>query len=893
MVREHRDLVRSRIWLPLVRRVLAGLVLLTVVAALPMGLLMVAGPPLPSRLPTLDEVTGTLSRPDDGTLLLGFLRLVAWLAWTGFVFLVLLEAVSRIRGRPTPQIPGLAGPQRIAAVLIAGVAALAVGTSAPLARAYALPPISNSPTAAAPPNPQSAASSETRDVPHQHAHPRRHHSVVVRPGDTLWGLAEKYLGDGSRYREIAELNYSRPQPDGQRLTDAHWIRPGWRLHLPAHAKVIPAPSEPHHQHPAHPPPTPRKHPSAPASKSPVPTPSESSPPPETSTPSQEPTDPGQTTAPTTPTTIVPSAHQPDGAIRLPSGAIVGLSFASGVATALFVSALHRRRRQRYSPDEFPSAEPEPPALAPPLTLLQRADLQRREEGGSDPAQLDSRSPVLHLFPLRSNGLVPIGIREGAEVTAPISGLAAGLSGPGASAALRALALTLITHAGDHDIELVVAIRDAAELFGLNIADLKAAADRIPALYLTRDLDAAVRQLESERVHRARLLDAEEEPVDLAQIRSSQPDEPLPYVVLLAHAVESQRHRVATLCDAAREYDMAVLTLDACPNGTNVDVAENGEVGTVSGPAADTWQHTTLFHITTGDAAQFLTTIGEAHGAEAPESKNDAGPAERAAQTERRAPPTQDARIHRPARLRVLGTPGLIVDGNELTVGIRRKAWELLTYLAVHPHGTARDTLLEIVYSDVDQERSIMRFHAALNDIRTALRDATDRSKEDFITAARQGYRIDPDLIEVDLWAFQAALDSAATTEPAEQQADLLEEAMSVYQGDLAADESYDWVEPERQALRRQAVHALTVVADRRRDQPERALMALERAIQIDPYAEDMYRKIMVLQAELEGRDGIRRTFRQLESRLEELNADPDEETEQLLRKLTRPRPTRS
>ena len=29
---------------------------------------------------------------------------------------------------------------------------------------------------------------------------------VVKDGDTLWSIAEEYLGDGSRYTEIFELN---------------------------------------------------------------------------------------------------------------------------------------------------------------------------------------------------------------------------------------------------------------------------------------------------------------------------------------------------------------------------------------------------------------------------------------------------------------------------------------------------------------------------------------------------------------------------------------------------------------------------------------------------------------------------------------------------------------
>ncbi|MBB0231183.1 BTAD domain-containing putative transcriptional regulator, partial [Streptomyces calidiresistens] len=67
----------------------------------------------------------------------------------------------------------------------------------------------------------------------------RHH-------DTLWGIAERHLGDGLRYKEIYELNRDRVQPDGSRLTEASLIRPGWILEMPADAtggELVEAPGE--------------------------------------------------------------------------------------------------------------------------------------------------------------------------------------------------------------------------------------------------------------------------------------------------------------------------------------------------------------------------------------------------------------------------------------------------------------------------------------------------------------------------------------------------------------------------------------------------------------------------------------------------------------------------
>ena len=59
---------------------------------------------------------------------------------------------------------------------------------------------------------------------------------VGRFHESLWEIAQKYLGDGRRYREIFELNKDRTQPDGSRLTIASLIRPGWVLHMPRDAQ---------------------------------------------------------------------------------------------------------------------------------------------------------------------------------------------------------------------------------------------------------------------------------------------------------------------------------------------------------------------------------------------------------------------------------------------------------------------------------------------------------------------------------------------------------------------------------------------------------------------------------------------------------------------------------
>jgi hypothetical protein len=55
------------------------------------------------------------------------------------------------------------------------------------------------------------------------------------PAESLFTIAAKTLGDGSRFMEIFNLNKGRLQPNGGRLAKPQLIEPGWILQLPANA----------------------------------------------------------------------------------------------------------------------------------------------------------------------------------------------------------------------------------------------------------------------------------------------------------------------------------------------------------------------------------------------------------------------------------------------------------------------------------------------------------------------------------------------------------------------------------------------------------------------------------------------------------------------------------
>jgi DNA-binding SARP family transcriptional activator len=122
--------------LDLVRGITALILLLCLVGGAPVLLYLLAGSPLPSTAPTLAGIATALTRPDDGTLLLGALKLIGWAAWASFTAAVLLETASRLRGKHgAPRLPGLGTMQRLAANLITAVAVALASPAASFASA--------------------------------------------------------------------------------------------------------------------------------------------------------------------------------------------------------------------------------------------------------------------------------------------------------------------------------------------------------------------------------------------------------------------------------------------------------------------------------------------------------------------------------------------------------------------------------------------------------------------------------------------------------------------------------------------------------------------------------------------------------------------------------------
>jgi LysM repeat protein len=181
----------------------ASVLLIGVVVAVPSALLRVGVDLIPSELPTLGQVWTALRSPDDGTLVLQAVTLVAWLAWVVLSVAILLEVVARLRGVRAPRIPGLHVPQLAARQLVSAAALLFV----------AIPSVGMTAVGAAPAHAAMAhhvvdapVRVESREVDTGHASAVEWSTYTVQPGDSLSAIARGQLGDADRWPELVDLN---------------------------------------------------------------------------------------------------------------------------------------------------------------------------------------------------------------------------------------------------------------------------------------------------------------------------------------------------------------------------------------------------------------------------------------------------------------------------------------------------------------------------------------------------------------------------------------------------------------------------------------------------------------------------------------------------------------
>lgn len=854
-----------------VGRVIATAALL---GGVPFGLARFIGWPLP-RHPTWHGLQQFLVSPLTDDAIIKGLACVAWLLWALFALSVLIEVAAAIRGQPAPRLPVIAPVQAFAAALVGAtvLAALPAPQSGPqtftLEHALAAHTVATAPPRPGQPGPSPPAGTtpaDTLDVRTTSSNTARVTSAPrprvyrVVKGDDLWDLAARFLGDAERWHEIYDLNAGKPQPDGLELTDPNYIQAGWVLLIPPgsgsaqtavgtrpHDAREPAPS----RQPA--PAAPRPSSPAPTTTRPAPTHAQSA-----------------HASPRTP-------HRPGSTVLLPSGAIIGLSLATAAGLALVLTRLNRRRRRE--PTNVPGTAPAEPELSPALRSIRQAHLAAGQQPPADypdPGSYLSAALADSIPPRHGASTEAINVAvsdDGEEIPLDLGCIpGTGLTGPGAPGVIRAIAITLLARRTRDQAEVILCGEEAWRLLAVDNGQDQSEVPGLAAF----TADDALRRLEAEIIHRRRLLDASDAS-DLTAYRETDPDESLPTILLIAPAHSPQARRLAAVLTLGQHLGITGILSGTWPSGATCQVAGDGTVTGVSAHELGQLDGTQMYQLATEETAEILTTLAGASAATTTETGQprilSAPPAE---------PSGIDAEDSA-VRVDILGPFQLITDGEPITKGLRRKAAELLTYLAVHRDGATSGAILDALWQGTPEGRAAPILHAATTNIRKILRDATGASEAAFIVRAGDQLRIDPHLVTTDLWQFQDALASAAYTASDNDRLASLRSAAGLWRGDIGTGIDSVWIDQHRETLRRDVVDTLARLAElSEADDTEQALAYLERAITIDRYQEPLYRRIMRLQGNLRRPDAARRTYQLLESRLTEIEAEPDELTAQLL-----------
>lgn len=913
------------------KRILAVGGLIGVLAGTPLLLIAIGGAP---RIPSFEGVSLSSDyMPLDPVL--DVLALLAWAVWAYLVLAVALRVAAEVAAawrmpghRALASASGLIIPPPIrrmidfaigGALVAATITGRTLASEAPRKTAAAVV-VSPSSRDADPPG-RVRPQVETR-------------SYVVRPGDSLWRIAERELGSGFKWREIYELNEGRRFEDGRCLRSPRLIHPGWRLRLPSDGLKA-------ERDAAAPSPTPR------AQRALEPLPAHHTQPSSSFDGRATGTTAHEQAAPHEPATTAEQDHREEAPVlRLPSGLAIAASFASGLLTAELLGRLRRRRARlplaAESPDEGAANEASadaslarhlryagasPGASALDLALEEVSETWRRHTGENPRvlAALEDRrgitvfmeaaadtplplgrggtvSPLVTFdrwesgvraevrgpFPprlrrvvdcLEQGLLVPVG--SGGRGTVVHVGLLAqgGLSVGGSRAedALRQVLLALAAPADRDELQI--------HLLGLNSVSL----DGLPHLARGRDWEEAgdaLQELQAEFIRRARIL-ADEGTDDIWEHLGQRSDERFPAIILVAGEPPAPiRGVLEGIGQEAPALGAVLVSVGWSPMKSGLRIVVDDNALDIQSPVPVP-RRLTPFVLDPETAAGAVRIIA-ARDRTMEERPPETTPPQASAEEPDRQDTATPLFVRTPTsvpEVRCLGLFQVNLDGDPLEEGWRRKSKELLAYLIAHPHGAPKDEIMEAMWPGMDPRRGHIQFDVAASCVRAMIRKDNSRR---FIEKTGDVFRLEPGAWWIDVHDFERLVNEAERTIDPSRAIERLRKAVELYKGNFCHDAYYSWAEPVRERYRSLAVRACARLAELLSQQSDLdgALEALERGIAADAHCEDLWRRAMKLEVSMGRSAAAKDRYNRLEALLAEtLEVEPDQATQKLLRQI--------
>lgn len=837
------------------RRLVALAGLLGLVIGVPWLLLETSGAPSLHGLPDLEGLQRAVELrwiPVEWTIRI--LALAAWGLWAYLLVAVLLRIAGAIearfaaRGRLWAASEAFAwAPVRflvdlsLGAILLSGTVgndSVRAAASSSGWSAAAVPHVAAIRNEAGPPVRTRPVQPSNKDVSgrgRDRVRAATNGDYVVRPGDSLWAIAERELKDPYRWQEIWRLNEGRTMPDGERLSRPGFIRPGWRLRLPTVPDASRAPDRCDHGGGAR-----REAARSSERDRPRQQNTERAPKVEPRSGAIEPS-----LAPSAPDEHPrPSQHE---RVELPSGTAVAVGFAAGFITAIGLKELAARQRRAPRPLSrgWPRAS-EGQGLK--SRLLRR--IRHDSEAGVTKEEVDA---VLRDWQPDSNAIL-LGHRQGSPVLASSKSHVYGFAGEPND-----------VHSYFRDLVLntLVANPAAVEIWTtrqLGFEDIK-------RVRVFDDARSLVSELEIEVIKRHRLFD-EEDMEDWSAHQVAWPDDPLPLMMtLFPRCDEPLGNRLGAVAAQGQDLGIFVLREDPAEDAVTVD-------GKTLSPES-TYMKELLGNdpfdaitIAESDRSEVLAALSLAPEADKPDEaeSSQVAPRERA---------LGDAGP--PIRVRLFGSPEIVGVKEDQRDGFGPKSRELLFYYLLHPQGATREQAIEALWPETDPAKGIDKFWFQMRTVRNHLRnDGAPTAK--FIDKFDDAYRPVPELFDVDVWDFDRLIADAAAGENVRAS---LSKVADLYRGDLLQGIYYPWAEPLQAHFRKQLIDAMTQLANAcsAEEDHEAAVASLLKAIAVDRYAEHLYRSVMELYAKLGRRNDVERVYKELEAALaDELEAEPDPET---------------
>lgn len=402
-----------------------------------------------------------------------------------------------------------------------------------------------------------------------------------------------------------------------------------------------------------------------------------------------------------------------------------------------------------------------------------------------------------------------------------------------------------------------AAREGLARLALNTGDLDAAAIHIQSLQATLGQRQPRQQCivlsllagyELARSRHARALAALDAGVELLKAKSLQPSALL------------ERDRVQVLWDMERRADaFAQARATSAPKGMLADIAAaNGALleflscGEPDAPAATEALRRGLELAARHRWTNFLSLLPRQAGEVA--AAGLSRKLEPALLTEavrvRRLPAPEAADDAWPWALRVRLFGGLQLERDGLPVlfkgKVQRKPLEVLKYLGCAPSLAAdMDAIAAALWSDADAGNGRRSLESAIWRLRESLGEPS------WIVVRDSRVQLATEQVWVDtqrFWRVARAIEPAAYGERVEESRALAERLLDLYPGELLpADPESPWLIAARERARSTFLRAARVLADRlERHDRAAAIAVLERALALEPLAEDCAQRLMLL-----------------------------------------------